>query len=67
MKTAYRIVTPIIAVGGIAIGIFLKLFTFVVGNSNDTINNLISASHSRIEREGRRTVHLFGKMKLSGD
>ena len=43
MKTAYRIVTPIIAVGGIAIGIFLKLFTFVVGNSNDTINNLISA------------------------
>lgn len=43
MKTAYRIVTPIIAVGAIALGIFLKLFNFVVGNSDDTINNLISA------------------------
>lgn len=43
MKTAYRIVTPILALGGIALGIFLKLFSFVVGNSDDTINNLISA------------------------
>lgn len=43
MKTAYRIATPIIAVGGIVLGFFLKLFSFVVGNSDDTINNLISA------------------------
>ena len=43
MKTAYRMVTPILALGGIALGIFLKLFSFVVGNSDDTINNLISA------------------------
>ena len=43
MKTAYRIVTPILALGGIALGIFLKLFSFVVANSDDTINNLISA------------------------
>ncbi len=43
MKTAYRIVTPILAVAGMVLGVFLKLFTFVVGNSDDTINNLISA------------------------
>lgn len=43
MKTAYRIVTPILAVAGIVLGVFLKLFTFVVGNNDDTINNLISA------------------------
>lgn len=43
MKTAYRIVTPILAVAGIVLGFFLKLFTFVVGNNDDTINGLISA------------------------
>ena len=43
MKTAYRIVTPILAVAGIVLGVFLKLFTFVIGNGDDTINNLISA------------------------
>lgn len=43
MKTAYRIVTPILAVAGMVLGVFLKLFTFVVGNGDDTINNLISA------------------------
>ncbi len=43
MKTAYRIVTPILAVAGIVLGIFLKLFTFVVGNGDDQINSLISA------------------------
>lgn len=43
MKTAYRIVTPILAVGAIAFGVFLKLFTFVVGNGDESINNLISA------------------------
>ncbi len=43
MKLAYRIATPILAAGAVAMGIFLKLFTFVVGSENDSINQLIGA------------------------
>lgn len=43
MKTAYRIVTPILAVGSIAMGIFLKMFYFVIGSQDESIGNLISA------------------------
>ena len=43
MKLAYRITTPILAAGAVVMGIFLKLFTFVVGSENDSINQLIGA------------------------
>ena len=43
MKLAYRITTPILAAGAVAMGIFLKLFTFVVGSTDDSINQLIGA------------------------
>lgn len=43
MKIAYRIVTPILAIGSIAMGIFLKMFNFVIGNADSQINNLIGA------------------------
>ncbi len=43
MKLVYRIVTPILAVGAVALGIFLKLFTFVVGSQDEQINNLVNA------------------------
>lgn len=43
MKLAYRIVTPILAAGAVVMGIFLKLFTFVVGSTDDSINQLIGA------------------------
>lgn len=46
MKLAYRIVTPILAVGAVVLGFFLKLFTFVVGSSDDQINNLVNAVSS---------------------
>lgn len=43
MKTAYRIITPILAVGSVVMGFFLKMFTFVIGNADEQINNLIGA------------------------
>lgn len=43
MKLAYRIVTPILAVGAVVMGLFLKLFTFVVGSTDESINKLIGA------------------------
>ena len=46
MKLAYRIVTPILAAGAVALGIFLKLFTFVVGSTDDQINSLVNAVSS---------------------
>jgi hypothetical protein len=46
MKLAYRIVTPILAVGAVVLGFFLKLFTFVVGSTDDQINNLVNAVSS---------------------
>lgn len=46
MKIAYRIVTPILAVGAIVMGFFLKMFSFTIGNGDDQINNLISAVSS---------------------
>ena len=46
MKLAYRIVTPILAVAAVVLGFFLKLFTFVVGSTDDQINNLVNAVSS---------------------
>lgn len=46
MKLAYRIVTPILAAGAVVLGFFLKLFTFVVGSTDEQINNLVNAVSS---------------------
>ncbi|MGN0468650.1 MAG: hypothetical protein ACI4GY_08010 [Acutalibacteraceae bacterium] len=43
MKIAYRIVTPILALGSIAMGIFLKMFYFTIGSTDDSIGTLINA------------------------
>ena len=50
MKLAYRIVTPVLAVGAVVMGIFLKLFTFVMGSADEQINNLVSAVSQLIEK-----------------
>ena len=42
MKLAYRIITPILAVGAIVMGIFLDMFHFVIGSTDDQINNLVT-------------------------
>lgn len=40
MKTAYRIITPILSVGAIVIGIVLKLFHFAIGMASEELNQL---------------------------
>lgn len=42
MKIAYRIITPILALGAVAMGFFLKLFYFVIGGASDEINTIVS-------------------------
>lgn len=41
MKIAYRIITPILAVGAIAMGLLLKLFYFAIGGASDEINSIV--------------------------
>lgn len=43
MKIAYRIITPILALASIAFGIFLKMFYFTIGSTEENINNLVGA------------------------
>lgn len=43
MKIAYRIVTPILAVSSILLGIFLKMFYFTIGSTDQSIGNLVNA------------------------
>lgn len=42
MKIAYRIVTPILAVGAIVMGLLLKLFYFAIGGASDEINSIVT-------------------------
>lgn len=43
MKTAYRIVTPILAAASVVLGFFLKMFYFTVGSADQQINGLLGA------------------------
>ena len=49
MKTVYRIVTPILAVGSIAMGVFLKLFHFTIGNADDQIQSIVNLAENLIK------------------
>lgn len=42
MKIAYRIITPLIAVGAVLMGFFLKLFYFAIGGLTDEINSIVT-------------------------
>ena len=69
MKLAYRIATPILAVGAVVLGFFLKLFTFVVGSTDEQINNLVNAVSSLFN--GIHTTYEYSafeiiKMIISG-
>ena len=41
MKLAYRIITPILAVGSVLMGFFLKLFYFAIGTSDESLSSIV--------------------------
>ena len=43
MKIAYRIVTPILALVSIFFGIFLKMFYFTIGSTEESIDSIVNA------------------------
>lgn len=49
MKIAYRIVTPILAVGAVVMGVFLKLFHFTIGNADQQIQNIVNIAENLIK------------------
>lgn len=42
MKIAYRIITPILAIGAVVMGFFLKLFYFAIGGLTDEISSIVT-------------------------
>lgn len=41
MKIAYRIITPILAVGAVLMGFFLKLFYFAIGTADESLSSIV--------------------------
>lgn len=63
MKTAYRIVTPVLAVASIVLAFFLKFFTFVVGNADEKVNQLIGAI-SQLSQGKLNTTYEFSLFEI---
>ncbi len=42
MKIAYRIITPLLAIGAVVMGFFLKLFYFAIGGLTDEISSIVT-------------------------
>ena len=42
MKIAYRIITPLLAIGAVLMGFFLKLFYFAIGGISDEISSIVT-------------------------
>lgn len=60
MKIAYRIITPILAVGAIAMGLFLKLFYFAIGGASDEISSIVTL----IEQFGVSTKFEYSAIEI---
>ncbi len=60
MKLAYRITTPILAIGAIVMGVMLKLFQFVLGGIEDTIDSLLTIA----EAFGVETTYEYSAYEL---
>ncbi|MBR2079462.1 MAG: hypothetical protein IJ962_04525 [Clostridia bacterium] len=41
MKLAYRIITPILAIGSVLMGFFLKLFYFAIGTADESLSSIV--------------------------
>ncbi len=60
MKIAYRIITPILAVGAVVMGLFLKLFYFAIGSANEGISSIVQLA----EAFGVSTKYEFSAVEI---
>lgn len=68
MKIAYRIITPVIALGAVAMGLFLKLFYFVIGGASEEITSIVNlAQQFGVKTNYEYSAFEIIKMLLSAD
>lgn len=60
MKIAYKIITPILALGSIAMGLLLKLFYFTIGGISDEISSIFTL----ISQFGVQTQYEFSAIEI---
>ena len=60
MKLAYRIITPILAVGAVVMGLMLKLFYFAIGGLTDEITSIVTLA----EQFGVKTKYEFSAIEI---
>ena len=60
MKIAYRIITPILAIGAVVMGLMLKLFYFAVGGLSDEISTIVTLA----EQFGVQTKYEFSAVEI---
>ncbi len=60
MKIAYKIITPILALGSIAMGLLLKLFYFEIGGISDEISSIVTL----ISQFGVATKYEFSAFEI---
>ncbi len=68
MKIAYRIITPLLAVGAVVMGFFLKLFYFAIGGITDEISSIVAlASQFGVATKYEFSAFEIIKLLLSAD
>lgn len=68
MKIAYRIITPILALGAVAMGFLLKLFYFVIGGASEEITSIVNlAQQFGVKTNYEYSAFEIIKMLLSAD
>ncbi len=60
MKIAYRIITPVIALGAVAMGLFLKLFYFVIGGASEEITSIVNL----VQQFGVKTNYEYSAFEI---
>ena len=60
MKIAYRIITPLLAIGAVVMGLLLKLFYFAIGGLTDEITSIVTLA----EQFGVQTKYEYSAIEI---
>ncbi len=60
MKIAYRIITPLLAIGAVVMGLMLKLLYFAIGGLSDEISSIVTLA----EQFGVQTKYEFSAIEI---
>lgn len=60
MKIAYKIITPLLAVGAVAMGFLLKLFYFTIGGVSDELSSIVAIA----SQFGVKTQYEFSAFEI---